>query len=129
MLETLSFDFTSESGENYKGIFEVKTKLTRAERFQADQMRRQILGPSPEGTPPLPALQTEAFILGQLAAHVVKAPKWWTDTGNNGLDLDESSVIFALYDKVLESISKENKALKDEADKTLKKLKKKPEEE
>ena len=126
MLENISIDVKGGSGENYKGVFEVKTSLTRSDRFRADQIRRQIIGPTPDGTAPLPALQTEAYMTGVVAVRVIKGPKWWEDS-NNGLDLEDPEVVLALFDKMLELDEKKNQSLKEEAGKTLQKLKKKVE--
>lgn len=110
-----------DSGRIFIGDFTVKLSLTRADRFKADQLRREILGSSPDGQEPLPAMQTEAFILGQLSVRIIKAPTWWEES-NNGLELEDYNVIITLYDKVLELEEKKRKEIKKESEKALKQL-------
>lgn len=39
------------TSRSYNGQFTIKTVMTMKDEFQADLRRRQIIGPSPEGTP------------------------------------------------------------------------------
>lgn len=113
-----------DSGRAYTGDFTIKSSITRQERFRADQVRRDILGPLPEGQMPLPALQTEAYILGQLAVRVTEAPGWWFDGGTvGGLKIeDDYNVILAVYDEILKIDEKKNQKLKKDSEEALKKL-------
>jgi len=110
-----------DSGKPYSGDFTVKTMITRRERFQADAIRRDIIGPVPEGQSVVPSLQTEAFIHGQLAVRLMDSPKWWVDAGN-GLDLEDYNVILTVYDKVIELDNAKMADMQKESEEALKKL-------
>lgn len=112
-----------ESGRAFTGDFKVKCSLTRQDRFRADQVRRDIIGPLPEGQMPLPQLQTEAFILGQLAVRIIDSPDWWADSGSiGGLKLQDYNVILSIYDKVVELDEKVAQKLKKDTEEALKKM-------
>ena len=112
--EVFSVDVKGESGKTYVGNFTVKMTMTRAERFRADQIRREILGPSPVGQEAPPALQTEAYVLGQLAIRLLDAPDWWV-SARNGLDIEDYNVILTVYDKVLSLDEKKAEKLNEKA--------------
>ena len=122
--EVFSINVKGESGKVYDGNFTVKMSMTRSEKFKADQIRREILGPSPVGQEAPPALQTEAYILGQLAIRLLDAPEWWV-SARNGLDIEDYTVILTVYDKILELDEKLQKDRQVETDKALKELEKK----
>lgn len=119
--EIISVSVTGEStGTPYMGDFTVKLVLTKKEQFKADAIRREILGPSPTNTEPAPKLQTDAYILGQLAVRVEKSPKFWDDS-NGGLNLPEGddNLLYSLYNEVLLKIEERNSKLRDQAKKAL----------
>lgn len=114
-----------ETGRVYKGAFTFRGTQTRRQRLYADQVRRRALGPSPEGTEPLPNVNTDAYVIGQCAARVVDAPKWWQES-DSGMDLDDSNVILAVYEAALKVEEEVKSALSKDAEKVAKKLKDKP---
>jgi hypothetical protein len=83
-----------ESGLRRSGKFKVKTLLTRRDRFAADEARRRIVGVMADQA--LPALQEEAYVLGQLQVRIIEAPDWW-QKANSGLDLEDGDVIAKLF--------------------------------
>ena len=104
----------------YTGSFTVKTILTRREQFLADQRRREIVGAFADGA--IPALQSEAFMLGQLFVRIVDSPKFWNDS-DGGLDLQDYNVIKEIYDKAISLQEDQISSLKGKADEAAKKLK------
>jgi len=118
----------NKTGKPYNGSFTIMTVTTNRIDFQADLRRRQILGPSPDGTPPAANLQWKAFMLGQLFARIQTSPSWW-ESSDYGLDLEDDNVVTEVYNKLLEAEEEAEKAIKDDAKKALKKLANKPEEE
>lgn len=102
---TISFEFKGlDTGHLYKGTFVTKISLTKREAFAADEFRRRALGVNSSEAPN--ALQTDAYIAGQLYSYLVEAPKWWKDS-DSGLDLpQEDGVLYAVYDAVLVEIQK-----------------------
>jgi hypothetical protein len=124
MQEVISINTTGEAtGTPYMGDFTVKLQLTKKEQFRADAIRREILGPSPLNNEPAPKLQTDAFIIGQLAVRIEKAPKFWTDS-SNGLDLPEGddNLLYTLYNEILTKIEDQNTKLREQAKKALETL-------
>jgi hypothetical protein len=108
-----------DTGHPYSGNFEVKTVLSRRDRFAADQKRREVLGPG--GDSALPTLQGEAFMIGQLWVRVVKAPDWWSNA-NCGLDLKDENVTPELFELALKAESDAVKELQSKAKSSLEKL-------
>jgi hypothetical protein len=120
---TFNISEVDEYGHHFNGAFTVKTVLTRADRFLADQVRREIIGPSPEGHAVPAALQGEAFMLGQLRVRVVKAPEWWTNS-RNGLDMEDGRVIGEIFNLALQKEDEYRQSIKKDAEKALEQLKK-----
>lgn len=122
----------STTGRSYSGSFTVKTVMSQRDVFAADLMRRQIIGPSPENTPPIQSLQLQAYMYAQVNAHTVEAPKFWKDT-DGGLDLPDGNVVVAVYEEILKVEDAFSTAIKEDSKKALKELtkktKKKPAEE
>lgn len=119
-IETISGSVTGEeSGQTYDYTFKVRTLLTREQRFIADQVRREILGPNPNDA--LAQLQFEAFTLGQLAVRIVDPPEWWKAAGL-GRGLKDLNVISAIYNAALAKETERKDALKKKADAALEKL-------
>lgn len=113
------------TGRSYSGSFTVKTVMTQRDVFSADLMRRQIIGPSPENTPPIQALQLQAYMYAQVNAHTVDAPKFWKDS-DGGLDLPDGNVVVAIYEEILKAEEAFAVAIKEDSKKALKELAKKP---
>lgn len=104
----------------YSGNFTVKAVLTRREQFVADQRRREIVGSFADGA--IPALHSEAFMLGQLFVRIQEAPKFWTDS-DGGLDLQDYNVIKEIFDKAISLQDERIASLKKQADEAAKTLK------
>jgi hypothetical protein len=119
---SISMNITGNAtGEVYQGQFTVETVITRSKRFEADRLRRMLLGQSPNDAPP--DLQVEAFMISQLAVRVMDAPKFWQDS-NNGQELKDSNVIEELFKLTTEAISEREKEIDAKTEEAVKKLKK-----
>ena len=92
----------TKTGRAFSGTFTVKTLLTRADQFAADQRRRDILGPG--SAEALDALKLEAFMLGQLSVRILKAPQFWNESGN-GLQLEDFNIIQTVFDKCVDAFA------------------------
>jgi hypothetical protein len=114
----------SITGKPYIGTFRAKGILTRRDQFLADATRRRIIGPNPSDA--LPALQGEAYMLGQLSVRIVEAPDWWLSLANGEL-IEDSNVIAQLYEKALEVEAKVKEEISSAAQEALKSLTKEPE--
>ena len=88
------------TGEKFTGMFTVKRVLSKREESLADIRRRAILGPQPENS--LSSVANDAYVLGQLAVRIVKAPKWW-DESDGGLDLLDSNVLAKIFEETLKA--------------------------
>lgn len=122
METTKKFDLSSlgeTTGKPFNGSFVIKTVLTRAERFEADRRRREILGTN--GAEALPDLQLEAFMLGQLAVRVVEAPDWWKMSGSGQL-LEDANIIAEIWKLTREKEDEAKAELKTKAEAALKTL-------
>jgi hypothetical protein len=120
---TFTINTTGEdTGRVYSGKFKVKTILSRRDNFVADERRRMILGTNP--TQAAPALQGEAYILGQLFVRIIEAPKFWQDS-DNGLDIEDANVIGEIFKLTIEKQEELKNSVKDEAEKAVKNLSKK----
>lgn len=113
----------SVTGKPYNGKFLIKTVLNRRENFLADERRRYILGGNPNSAPP--ALQGEAYMLGQLFVRIVEAPDWWKQS-DSGLDIEDDNVIGELYKAAEAAASDREKVIQDEAKASLEQLAKNP---
>ncbi len=112
------------TGRSYSGDFTVKMVMTQRDEFHADLRRRQILGPSPDGTPPASKLQWDAFMLGQIQARTVESPKFWQDS-DFGMDLEDSNVATAVYNEILKAEDEFKSEILKDSEEALEKLKKK----
>jgi hypothetical protein len=83
------------SGDTYKGVFKVKTRLSHRDQLNRDRIRRDLLGSNPEGVGARAASIAEIF--SQLAVRIVDAPSWWTNT-DNGMDLSDDNVVAEVYE-------------------------------
>lgn len=110
------------TGKRYEGNFTVKTRLTRRDAFQADQIRRSIIGPNQSEA--MPELIMESFYLAQLKVRIVESPKWWSAT-NDGLDLEDPNVAEELYKLAKDQEDSRREALLKEAEAAVEKLSKK----
>jgi hypothetical protein len=93
------------TGETFPGVFRIKLRLSHRDRLREDMLRREYLGPSPEGQSVGIEAATTADILATLNTRIIDAPKWWANTAN-GLDLEDSNVITTVWNKAMEEILK-----------------------
>lgn len=112
------------TGKPYVGSFRAKGILTRRDQFLADAARRRIIGPNPGDA--LPALQGEAYMLGQLSVRLVQAPDWWLAAANGEL-LEDGNVIAEVYELALQAENDLKKEINEAAKVALEKLTKEPE--
>lgn len=112
-----------ESGKLYEGDFEVKTILTLRERAIADEVRRNILGSSPEMASTQVA--TFAFSAGQLYVRITEAPQWFQSAGQGGIELPDFNVIEEIFLKALQKEDERKRSILENADTAKKKIKKK----
>lgn len=108
-----------ETGKHYSGDFTVKTILERGEYFEADKVRRSILGVN--GGEALPSLQGEAYMLGEMSQRIVESPDWWKDS-LNGMKFQDPGVIGLIFKKINDLEKERKAAIKKEAKKALKKM-------
>lgn len=92
------------TGEKWVGDFRAKKRLSHRDQLNKDAMRRELLGSQP-GVPTERAMST-AMIISELTVRLTKAPKWWEAKGN-GIDLEDDSVIGAVFDKAM-AVEKED---------------------
>lgn len=114
----------SITGKSYVGSFRAKGVMTRRDQFLADAARRRIIGPNPGDA--LPALQGEAYMLGQLSVRIIDAPDWWRASANGEL-LEDGNVIAELYELSLTAENDLRKDISEAAKAALDKLTKEPE--
>jgi len=93
--------YRTKSGELLEGDFQFKAEVTRREAFQADSIRRNVIGPIPQGQDVPPMLQAEAYMIGQLAIHITDAPEWWLKS-EDGLQFSDDGVVVSVFDKLTE---------------------------
>lgn len=80
--------------EKWIGKFKCKLRLSHRDTLTKDNLRRQLLGDSPE-------LATEraaslAFIASELSVRLMDAPPWWK-ASDNGLELADDNVMAEVY--------------------------------
>jgi hypothetical protein len=83
---------------NYVGEFLFKTMLSSSDQFLIARKRKQLVGDNKDEDLPL-VLRQKAIIISELAARIVSAPDWWT---NSGSDLLDDNVLMDLFEKALE---------------------------
>ena len=122
--KVISVDVIGEkTGRIYKGDFTIKLVLTQRDEFNSDLRRRQILGPSPEGTPPAANLQMKAYMLGEIQARTVEMPDFWRDA-DQGLELADPNVALSIYDAIIEAEQEFEAKIKKDSEEAYKKLSK-----
>jgi hypothetical protein len=117
-----SIDVVGEvSQEQFKGSFTTKLRLSHADTFRKDEIRRKLLGPNPEGASP--RAQNSADIFSELAVHILDAPSWWT-SANNGIDLADDAPVAAVFEGAVAEKKKYLDGIKDKATAAAAELKK-----
>lgn len=101
--ETDSFtvNVTGETtGQNFSGVFVIKTQLSFREQLRRDQLRRQLLGADPANAEIRARQAAEA--LAEITVRTISAPRWWTDAAD-GLDLKDDAILTAVYDGLIKA--------------------------
>lgn len=99
--------------EQWVGLFKVKTRLSHRDHLNRDRIRREMLGPNPQGVSP--RADSIAEIFSQLSVRIVDAPSWWKDQGG-GMDLADDNVVAKVYDEAMKAEADLAKSLKEKAD-------------
>lgn len=108
----------------FMGTFRVKGILNRRDLFIADAHRRRIIGVNP--TDALPALQGEAYMLGQLQSRIIESPDWWAQSASGEL-LEDANVIAELFEMAVKASDEIQEEINGKANKTLEKITKETE--
>lgn len=121
MAESLPFtiNITGETtGEQYKGQFKAKIRLSHRDELRRDELRRKLLGATPAEASQ--RAQNQASLLSDLEVRLTDSPKWWGTVGG-GLDLEDDNVLIGVWEECqrieresLENIRKEAEAAKGE---------------
>lgn len=101
------------TGDDYKGNFSVKTRLSHRDQLNRDRIRRDLLGE--DAASASPRAHTQAEVFSQLAVRVTKSPSWWSDNAN-GLDLMDDAPVKAVYDAALKAEQEALDVLKSQAE-------------
>jgi hypothetical protein len=88
-----------KTGEDYRGVFEVKLNLSHRESLVKDQRRRELLGPKPEAADK--EARNIAYVFAKLFVHITKAPSWWVES-DGGVDLRDEAPIMEVLKKLEE---------------------------
>ncbi len=118
---TFSIDIQGElTGDFYRGVFKIRTRLSHRDALRRDQIRRELLGSSPEAASPRAV--SIADVMSELAVRVIEAPSFWTSNGD-GLDLPDDAPVAEVYKKTLEAVETAKNAIVKAGDEALKALK------
>jgi hypothetical protein len=109
-----------ETGKTYTGSFTVKTVLTRADRFNSDRRRREILGPDPDNA--MPANQSDALMLGELFVRIVETDADWWKESRQGILLEDGAPIARLFELCISKQSEYRAKLREQSKEALEKL-------
>jgi hypothetical protein len=116
-----SISVTGETtGEEFKGVFKARPRLSHSMTLQRDQIRRDLLGVKGEEAS-VEAVNV-ATVFSTIWSHLTDAPGWWKES-NRGLDLLDESPVAAVYDQILKlqrEASVSLKKLGEEAERALK---------
>lgn len=105
-----SISVTGEAtGEKWTGAFKCKTRLSHRDQLRLDQVRRDLLGPNPDGASPRAQNQAEVFSF--IVAHLIDAPNWWR-SNDNGLDLEDDNVVAEVYAQITKAKAEATEKLK-----------------
>jgi len=95
---TFSIDVVGETtGIQYKGEFVAKCVLNMAGKHAMELEKTRLMA---DYANPSPGLMGIAISLATVRAKVLKGPEWWTSS-NNGADIIDENVIFAIFDECI----------------------------
>lgn len=92
----------------YKGTFTVKCSLTMREKHQLELERTRLTA---DYRNPSSGLLVIAAALATARVKIVEGPAWWKDS-DSGADLRDENVIYAIYDKCVDTEIEWRKELK-----------------
>lgn len=105
------------TGEAFKGVFKVRTRLSFKDALARDSVRRNLLGSVPEAASE--RANSIADVFSELAVRITDAPSWWTNS-DGGLELADDNIVAAVYKATMNA---GKSAAKEEADKAAANLK------
>ncbi len=118
--EEFTIDVNGENtGENFRGKFQVKTRLSHNDHLRRDRVRRALLG-DVQGAPDLRA-ESCAEVFSQLAVRLLDAPDWW-NRADNGQELFDDAPVKAVYDRAIKAEFDEVKRATDKGEEAKKDL-------
>lgn len=117
----------SVTGEQYRGAFKFKIRLSHRDTLRQDALRRDLLGPNPEGQLPSQAADSTSRVFSKIWIHLLDAPDWWKAKGN-GLDLDDEEPVMDLLNQIQTKEKEANLALQKKAEEAKKALAEEPKE-
>lgn len=103
------------TGEQYRGVFKFKIRLSHRDTLRMDALRRDLLGPNPEGQIPDAEANATARVFAKIWAHLQDAPDWWKAQGN-GLDLPDEEPVMELLKQIQTKEKEGNAALLKQAE-------------
>ncbi len=122
--QSFTIDTKGETtGEEFKGVFRVRTRLSHRDRLLIDQIRRQLLGPQPVGTIPGDQANSIADVFSNLQVRIVDAPSWFKNS-QGGLDLADDNVCAEIFTQVMKAERDAINAITDAAKKAKEELSK-----
>ncbi len=107
------FDFTSELGKKYDGVFTVNCLLNMRQKHLLELEKTRLLGNYPNPTDELAGI---SVILANLRGRIVNGPPWW-EQSDGGYNLTDIDVLTALYNKVIATESEWRTKLKEKTKK------------
>ena len=121
--EVISVNIKDQYGDEWKGPFRIKVRLTARDLIEVDRTRRELLG-GVGGTPD-ESVDAMIRVLSQLKVRVAESPSWWQDLSNglDSIDWNISVEIFsaavkaerAYLDTLRKKVETDVQALKDAA--------------
>lgn len=88
------------TGDAYKGLFRVKTRLSHRDHLNRDRIRRDMLGANPDGASD--RARSIAEIFSQLSVRVLDAPSWWANS-ENGIELADDNIVAEVYGEAIKA--------------------------
>lgn len=107
------------TNKQYRGLFSVRVKTTHRDTIRQDEIRRSVLGESPQHAS-IEAQQL-AHAYAYLATRIVDAPPWWKET-DGGLNCEDDEVLIEVNNACVAAITKERTPLVKEAEKAREEL-------
>jgi hypothetical protein len=107
MNKTVSFGLNLKgdtTGNQYIGTFKVKTSLSYREVLKEDEIRRTVLGVSPNEAGDYAA--SIAHAIAYLAVRIVDAPDFWKSS-QGGLDLEDENILREVNNLCVAEIKRE----------------------